>query len=190
MREVARAAVHEYIDRTSRRELLGGVLDEQLPRTDEALRRLGEVIFLDLEDLLHIARRTLGIEPVVRDHGLLESALARPQASAFGADAYPSIEEKAAALLHSLARNHALVDGNKRLALAATIAFLGINDRQLTFSNDQAAADLYVIAVATGKLDEVPTIASVQWRHSKPAPALGRADPCSAARQAATATRR
>ncbi len=117
------------------------------------------MIFLDLEDLLHIARRTLGIEPVVRDHGLLESALARPQASAFGADAYPSIEEKAAALLHSLARNHALVDGNKRLALAATIAFLGINDRQLTFSNDQAY-DL-VIAVATGKLDEVPTIASV-----------------------------
>ena len=81
------------------------------------------MIFLDLEDLLHIARRTLGIEPVVRDHGLPESALARPQASAFGADAYPSIEEKAAALLHSLARNHALADGNKRLALAATIAF-------------------------------------------------------------------
>lgn len=121
------------------------------------------MIFLDLEDLLHIARRTLGIEPVVRDHGLLESALARPRASAFGADAYPSIEEKAAALLHSLARNHALADGNKRLALAATIAFLGINDRQLTFSNEQAY-DL-VIAIAIGKLDDVPTIASLLAPH-------------------------
>ena len=121
------------------------------------------MIFLDLEDLLHIARRTLGIEPVVRDHGLLESALARPRASAFGADAYPSIEEKAAALLHSLARNDALVDGNMRLALAATIAFLGINDRQLTFSNEQAY-DL-VIAIAIGKLDDVPTIASLLAPH-------------------------
>jgi death on curing protein len=124
------------------------------------------VIFLDLEDLLHIARRTLGTEPVVRDHGLLESALARPQATAFGADAYPTIEEKAAALLHSLARNHALVDGNKRLALAAAIAFLGVNDRRLTFSNDEAY-DL-VIAVATGELDEVPAISSLLKGHLAP----------------------
>jgi death-on-curing protein len=116
------------------------------------------VIFLELEDLLHVARRTLGGEPLIRDHGLLESALARPQASAFGADAYPTLEEKAAALLHSLARNHALVDGNKRLALAATIAFLGLNGRRLALSNDEAY-DL-VIAVATGALDEVAAIAS------------------------------
>ncbi len=61
--------------------------------------------------------------------------------------------------MQSLARSHALVDGNERLALAATIAFLGINDQQLTFTNDQAY-DL-VIAVATGELDEVPAIASV-----------------------------
>ena len=115
------------------------------------------MIFLDLEDLLHVARRTLGAEPVVRDHGLLESALARPQASAFGQDAYGTIEEKAAALLHSLARNHALVDGNKRLALAATIAFLGINGWQLRLSNDDAY-DL-VMAVATGRLDQVNAIA-------------------------------
>ena len=124
------------------------------------------MIFLDLEDLLHIARRTLGCEPVVRDHGLLESALARPQATAFGADAYPTIEEKAAALLHSLARNHALVDGNKRLALAATIAFLGVNDRRLTFSNDEAY-DL-VIAVATGELEEASAVSSVLKGHLAP----------------------
>jgi len=117
------------------------------------------VIFLDLEALLHVATRALGTEPEVRDHGLLESALARPRASAFGHDAYPSIHEKAAGLLHSLARNHALVDGNKRLALAATLAFYGMNGMRLTLSNSDAY-DL-VIGVASGQLDDVPAIASV-----------------------------
>jgi death on curing protein len=115
------------------------------------------VIFLDLDDLLHIATRTLGAEPRVRDHGLLESALARPRAIAFGEDAYPSVHEKAAALLHSLARNHALIDGNKRLALAATIAFCAINGVLLTLTNDEAY-DL-VISIATGELDDVTAIA-------------------------------
>jgi death-on-curing protein len=117
------------------------------------------VIFLDLDELLYVAVRTLGAEPEVRDLGLLESALARPQASAFGQDAYPTIHEKAAALLHSVARNHALVDGNKRLALAAAIAFYGLNGVRLTLTNDEAY-DL-VIGGASGKLDDVRTIASV-----------------------------
>lgn len=114
------------------------------------------MIFLDLEDLLHVATRTLGEAAEVRDVGLLESALARPRASAFGADAYGTLDEKAAALLHSLARNHALVDGNKRLALAATIAFYGINGKRLTCTNDEIY-DL-VVDVAAGSLDDVPTI--------------------------------
>jgi death-on-curing protein len=117
------------------------------------------VIFLNLDELLYVAVRTLGAEPEVRDLGLLESALARPQVSAFGEDAYPTIHEKAAALLHSVARNHALVDGNKRLALAAAIAFYGINGMRLTLTNE-SAYDL-VIDVASGRLDDVPTIASV-----------------------------
>ena len=117
------------------------------------------MIFLDLDELLYVAVRTLGAEPEVRDLGLLESALARPQASAFGQDAYPTIHEKAAALLHSVARNHALVDGNKQLALAAAIAFYGLNGMRLTLTNDEAY-DL-VIGVASGKLDDVRTIASV-----------------------------
>jgi len=120
------------------------------------------VIFLDYEALLHVAERTLGLAPVVRDVGLLESALARPRATAFGEDAYATIHEKAAALLHSVARNHALVDGNKRLALAGVIAFYGLNGRRLTLTND-AAYDL-VIAVAMGELDTVPEIASVLER--------------------------
>ena len=116
------------------------------------------MIFLDLEALLHVATRTLRTEPEVRDYGLLEAALARPQTSAFGEDAYPGIHEKAAALLHSLARNHALVDGNKRLALTATIAFYGMNGMRLTLTNDEAY-DL-VIGVASGRLDDIAAIAS------------------------------
>jgi death on curing protein len=123
------------------------------------------VIFLDLEALLYIATRTLGTEPDVRDYGLLESALARPQTSAFGRDSYPGIHQKAAALLHSVARNHALVDGNKRLALAATIAFYGMNGMRLTLTNDHAY-DL-VIGVATGRLDDVPAIAFVLQKNTQ-----------------------
>jgi death-on-curing protein len=115
------------------------------------------VIYLDLDDLLHIAARTLD-EVQVRDAGLLESALARPRSTVFGADAYPSIHGKAAALLHSVARNHALVDGNKRLALAATIAFYGLNGFRLTLSNDEAYE--LVMAVAAGQLDDVDVIAA------------------------------
>jgi death-on-curing protein len=115
------------------------------------------VIFLELEDLLHIARRTLG-DVEIRDVGLLDAASARPRSTAFGEDAYPSIHAKAAALLHSIARNHPLVDGNKRLALAATIAFYGLNGLRLTMSNDEAYE--IVMAVAAGELDDVERIAA------------------------------
>lgn len=131
------------------------------------------MIFLDLDDLLHIARRTLDAEPQVRDAGLLKSSLARPQASAFGEEAYPGIHEKAAAMLHSLARNHALVDGNKRLALAATIAFYGINGIRLTATNDEAY--VLIIEIASGQLDDVATIAAALARRTEPASGAGRA---------------
>jgi death-on-curing protein len=115
------------------------------------------VIYLTAPELIHIANRVLDGDVTVRDYGLLESATARPRATMFGTDAYETVEEKAAALLHSLVRNHALMDGNKRLALAATIAFLGVNGRRMTLSNDQAYE--LVIEVATVKLDEVAGIA-------------------------------
>ena len=116
------------------------------------------MIYLTPPELLYTAERALGGEPQVRDYGLLDSAAARPQATTFGSDAYPDLDAKAAALLHSLARNHALVDGNKRLALAAVIAFYGINGRRLTLTNVQAY-DL-VIDVAAGHLDSVDDIAA------------------------------
>ncbi len=115
------------------------------------------MIHLDLEDLLHIATRTLGHAPEVRDLGLLESACARPLTTVFGQDAYPTPETKAGALLQSLTRNHALVDGDKRLGLAALMAFLGVNGHRLTWSNDEACD--FVIAVAAGELGDVSAIA-------------------------------
>jgi death on curing protein len=115
------------------------------------------VIFLTLAELLYVAERTLGHDYAVRDYGLLDAAVARPQATVFGQDAYPDLDAKAAALLHSVARSHALIDGNKRLALAAIIAFHGLNGRRLTMTND-AAYDL-VIGVAAGDLDSVDEIA-------------------------------
>jgi death on curing protein len=124
------------------------------------------VIYLTLPELLHIAQRAIGGEISVRDHGLLDSAAGRPQATAFGADAYPDLDAKAAALLHSLARNHALVDGNKRLALAALIAFYGINGRRLTLTND-AAYDL-VMRVASGELDSVDDITAILKTATQP----------------------
>lgn len=117
------------------------------------------MIFLTLPELLRVAERVLDGDVEVRDYGLLESALARPQTTAFGRDAYPTLDGKAAALLHSLARNHALIDGNKRLALGGLIAFYGVNGRRLSLTNDEAY-DL-VMAVATGVLDAVDDIAAV-----------------------------
>ncbi len=116
------------------------------------------MIYLTVPELLHVAERALGFEPKIRDLGLLESAAARPAASAFGQDAYAILDEKAAALQHSLARNHALVDGNKRLALAGVIAFYGVNGRRLTLTNDEAY-DL-VLAIAEGQLDAAGDIAA------------------------------
>ena len=120
------------------------------------------MIYLTLPELLRVAERLIEGEREVRDHGLLESALARPRASAFGRDAYEHLDEKAAALLHSLARNHALIDGNKRLALGALIAFYGLNGRRLTLTN--GAAYELVMAVASGALDEVGDIAGALAR--------------------------
>jgi death on curing protein len=124
------------------------------------------VIFLTLPELLYIAERTLGPRVEVRDYGLLEAALARPQASAFGKDAYLGLDRKAGALLHSVARNHALIDGNKRLALAALIAFYGVNGRRLTLTNDEAY-DL-VMKVAAGDLDTVEDIAAILQYATEP----------------------
>ncbi len=124
------------------------------------------MIYLTLRDVLHVAERVLGGEPPIRDIGLLESAVARPRTTAFGSDAYPDLDTKAAALIHSAARNHALVDGNKRLALGAGIAFYGMNGRRLTLTNDEAYE--LIMMVASGELDSVEEIAAVLSTGTEP----------------------
>jgi death on curing protein len=112
---------------------------------------VSEVEYLGLEDVLALVRR-LEVGPV-RDVGLLDAAVARPRSSTFGTDAYPTLELKAAALLHSLVSNHALVDGNKRLAWLATVVFLDLNGMNVTLTDDETF-DL-VMSAAAGQLDVV-----------------------------------
>jgi death-on-curing protein len=100
------------------------------------------VAFLDLDDLIALARRLLGDPPPVRDVGLLASAVARPQTTVGGDDAYPTIWLKAAAFLQSVVNNHALVDGNKRLGWLATAVFLELNDASVVAASNDAVYEL------------------------------------------------
>lgn len=110
-----------------------------------------DIEYLDVEDLLTLARRLLGDPPPVRDLGLLGSAAARPAASAFGEDAYPDIWLKAAALLQSLVKNHPLVDGNKRLGWLSTAVFLEFNGVGATQASNDDVYE-FVMEVAAGQL--------------------------------------
>ena len=114
--------------------------------------------YLGVDDLLRVAEGVLD-EVLVRDVGLLASAAARPQTTVFGEDAYPTFAEKAAALMHSLARNHPLVDGNKRLAWSATRVFCLLNGYDLVFTTDDA--EQLVLAVATGAIDVTDIAAAI-----------------------------
>jgi death-on-curing protein len=114
--------------------------------------------YLTTEQALRIARRAIEGPVEVRDIGLLDAAVHRPRASVLGQDAYPDLMTKAAALLHSLARNHPLVDGNKRLAWLATYVFCAKNGVELDPSDDDAHA--LVMSVAAGDLSDVAEIAS------------------------------
>jgi death on curing protein len=115
--------------------------------------------YLTVEQALRIARFAVGGPVEVRDLGLLDAAVTRPRASVLGRDAYTDLFIKAAALLHSLAKDHPLVDGNKRLAWLATWVFFAKNGVELD-PDDDTAYDL-VVAVAAGKIDEVDEIATV-----------------------------
>lgn len=109
------------------------------------------VEYLDLDDLIELAQRLLGEPAPIRDIGLLGSAVARPRTTAFGADAYPDVWTKAAALLHSIVNNHALIDGNKRLGWLATAVFLELNGVGVATATNDDVYDL-VMTVAAGDI--------------------------------------
>jgi death on curing protein len=121
--------------------------------------------YLTTEQALRIARRAIDGPVQVRDLGLLDAAINRPRASVLGQDAYPDVMTKAAALLHSLARSHPLVDGNKRLAWLATYVFCAKNGLELDPPDDDAYE--LVLDVAAGDTDDVAEIASAlqRWLH-------------------------
>lgn len=120
---------------------------------------------LTLEDVLGLVRR-LRAGPV-RDIGLLDAAVARPRSSAFGADAYPSLGLKAAALLHSLVRNHALVDGNKRLGWLATMVLLDLNGRETGLDDDDAFDLVMGAAAGLVELAEIAERLNVRARTTR-----------------------
>lgn len=122
--------------------------------------------FLTLIEVLELHRRvieqsggTLGI----RDLGLLESAIAQPRMTFDGADLYPTLLEKAAALGFSMIMNHPFVDGNKRTGHAATETFLVLNGMEINASVDEQ--ERVVLAIASGELGRE---AFVEWlqRHT------------------------
>ena len=110
------------------------------------------VEFVDLDDLIDLARALIGDPPPIRDIGLLGSAVARPQTTVSGEDAYPDLFTKAAALLHSIVNNHALVDGNKRLGWLATAVFVDLNGVSVTVISNDDVYDL-VIDVSANRAD-------------------------------------
>ena len=113
-------------------------------------------VFLSVEEvlLLHAELiRRFGGSGGIRDHGLLESALARPRTGH-----YQTLSLQAAALLQSLCQNHAFVDGNKRVAYAATAIFLRVNGQRLVATADEG--ERFVIdraIVGRAALDEIAT---------------------------------
>ena len=111
--------------------------------------------YLTVKEALEINAEVMGGRHVLRDRGLLESAVARPQASAFGADAYPDLAGKAAALLHSLVLNHAFTDGNKRTAVLATLVFVDLNGYVIRWDQDEALGFMLRVAAHEIELDGV-----------------------------------
>lgn len=110
-----------------------------------------EYEYLDLDDLIDLARTLLGDPPPIKDHGLLGAAAGRVAITVAGEDAYPDIWTKAAALLQSIVKSHPLVDGNKRLGWLATAVFLEINGVAITTASNDAVYSL-VMEVSAGRL--------------------------------------
>ena len=126
-----------------------------------------EIDYLELADILKLGREIIA-DFRVREIGLLESAVARPKTSVFGEDAYLTFAEKTAALLHSIARNHALIDGNKRLAWSAARLFCLMNDLDINMKQDKAYEMVVGVAAGQIEMDELVKILkkAIRWERS------------------------
>ena len=118
-----------------------------------------QIDYLELADILKLGQEIIS-DFKIRDLGLLESAVARPRTSVFGEDAYQTFPDKVAALMHSIARNHALIDGNKRLAWSAARLFCLMNDVDIKMNRDRAYE--LVVAVASGQIELAELSASLK----------------------------
>jgi len=133
--------------------------------------------YLTLSELIYINGKLLNNAQImsgkqkVRDVTLLQAAVARPSASAFGADAYPTLREKAASLFHSVARNHPFTDGNKRTAVVAALFMCQVNGERLVWQPEAALP--VILSAAEGHYDVV-RLAS--WLHLEPCEGAPEAD--------------
>jgi death-on-curing protein len=127
--------------------------------------------YLTLSELIYVNGAVLNRQDIatgrqkIRDIELLEAAVARPEASAFGADAYPTLREKAAALLHSVARNHPFTDGNKRTAVVGAVFMLHVNGKAVIWTQDDALKMILRVAEGMADVDELAS-----WLPLTPAP--------------------
>jgi death-on-curing protein len=133
-------------------------MTDDLPQTEDAA-------MLTPADLYDIARQAIGREPDVRDRHLLRAAAARPFLEAFGQAAYPTVLDKAAALLHALAAHHLFFDGNKRTAAAAVAVFLARNGYRPVWSADEGYR--FILEIAQNRHD-VPAVAAWLAAHTEP----------------------
>ena len=135
--------------------------------------------YLELDDLLAAANAAVDGRAEVRDVGLLQAAAARPQATAFGEEAYPNLDAKAAALLQSIVSGHPLVDGNKRFGWVTVRLFYLMNGLDIHPPADEAFA--LIVAIAGGELRDVSAIAEIlaRWAPSSPviSPSARRTEP-------------
>ncbi len=123
-----------------------------------------DIVYPTAEVLYNLAEQVLGRRPVVRDRHLLHKAAGRPALSAFGQAAYPTLFDKAAALLHAVAAHHLFYDGNKRTATAAVIWFLRANGLRPVWDPQQMAE--FVLEIAQNRHD-IPAIAAWLAAHTE-----------------------
>ncbi len=118
-----------------------------------------QIDYLELADILKLGQEIIP-DFRIRDLGLLESAVARPRTSVFGEDAYPTFADKVAALMHSIARNRALIDGNKRLAWSAARLFCLMNDLDIKMKQERAYE--LVVGLGSGQIELAELSASLK----------------------------